>query len=183
MKINLVGILGGAELTDGNPIYKEVFNVSKMLAENGRTILNGEGPGLMRASTDGAHAGGGKVIGITFFPKYFHPNFEGKDPENKADEEIITADYFERTRKLLEMSQCHIIFDGGTGTISEFGMSWAQSRIHEGHNIPIILYGEFWNKVIEAFEKYMYLREGEKKLYHIAKTPEEVLEIINGFEK
>jgi predicted Rossmann-fold nucleotide-binding protein len=69
----------------------------------------------MRASTEGAKSVGGKVIGVTYHPKYPHSRFEGRDPDNLFDEEIVTSDYFERTKQLLILSDIHIVFRGGTG--------------------------------------------------------------------
>lgn len=178
--IKNVSILGGAAWTENDDVYKHCFETCRLLAENGCTILNGGGPGVMKAATDGTHAGGGKVIAVTFYPKYPHGNYEGRDPQNLFDEEIITEDYFTRTKELLIRGECHIVFKGGTGTISEFGMSWASSRIHEGHQIPLVLFGEFWREVVGAFKGHMYMRPTEFKLYTIVKSPSEVLEYIKN---
>lgn len=177
-KIKWATFLGGAEFKPGDKVYKAAFETAKLLAKNDIIILNGGGPGVMRASTEGAHKGGGKVIGVTYYPKYKHAVYEGRDPENRFDKEIKTANYFERTRKLLELGDVHIVFKGGTGTISEFGMSWASSRIHYGHSTPLILFGQFWDQIVESFRKYMYMRPKEFKVYWIVISPEEVLEKI-----
>jgi predicted Rossmann-fold nucleotide-binding protein len=182
MKISNVSFLGGAEIKEGSEVYKDTVEVAKVLAESGITILNGGGPGVMRASTEGAHLGGGRAIGVTFYPHYKHAHFEGRDPKNTFDEEVICKDYFDRTQRLLEMGNVHIIFEGGTGTISEFGMSWALARIHEGHNIPIILYGDFWKNVIESFNTYLLMRPGEFELFRIVNTPQEAYYAIKELE-
>lgn len=180
MKIKRAVFLGGADFKPSDEVYQAAFKTAKLLAETGIAILNGGGPGVMRAATEGAHEGGGEVIGVTYYPKYKHATYEGKDPKNRFDKEIKTANYFERTQKLLELGDVHIIFKGGTGTISEFGMSWASSRIHYGHNIPLILFGKFWKEIIEGFRKYMYMRPEEFKVYYIVTSPEEVLEKIQN---
>lgn len=180
MKITNISILGGAEWKEEDQVYKDTFETCKLLAQSGFTILNGGGPGVMRAATEGAHAGGGKAIGVTFYPKYPHAHYEGRDPRNLFDEEITTEDYFSRTKQLLVLGQCHIVFKGGTGTISEFGMSWASSRIHQGHQIPLILFGEFWKDVVGSFKGHMYMRSEEFKLYTIVKTSREALDYIKS---
>jgi predicted Rossmann-fold nucleotide-binding protein len=76
---------------------------------------------------------------------------------------------------LLILSDIHIVFRGGTGTISEFGMAWAASRIRDGQERPIILFGEFWKTLIENFRKYMYMRPGEFRLYKIVKSVDEAI--------
>lgn len=183
MTIETAAILGGADFKKGDKEFEDAFEVGRLLAKNGITVMNGGGPGVMKASTEGAKNCGGRVIGVTYYPSYPHANYEGRDPENIFDEEIVTNDYFDRTKKLLEEGNVHILFRGGTGTIGEFGMTWSSSRIHEGHNIPIILFGAFWGHVIETFKKYMYLRAGETRLYDIVESADEVLSLIERYRR
>jgi len=170
-----VAFLGGADFKPGNQTYIDAYLTSKYIAQMGLTIYNGGGPGVMRASTEGAKSVGGKVVGVTYYPEIPHSHFEGRDPQNNFDEEIVTSDYFERTKKLLILSDIHIVFRGGTGTISEFGMTWAASRIRAGQERPIILFGEFWKTLIENFKRYMYMRPGEFRLYKIAASVDEAV--------
>jgi uncharacterized protein (TIGR00725 family) len=182
-KIQKIAFLGGADWKKEDLVFKDAYETAKLLAEKDYQIINGGGSGVMLASTLGAHDGGAKALGITYHPPTPKKNFEGICDENTFDEEIITHDYFDRTKELLQKSDVHIVFKGGTGTISEFGMTWASSRIHEGHNKPIILFGEFWHEIIKAFEKHMYLREDEPKLVDIVSTPEQVLKKLVEWEE
>jgi predicted Rossmann-fold nucleotide-binding protein len=84
---------------------------------------------------------------------------------------------------MLQNSDVHIVFKGSTGTISEFGMTWASSRIHEGNHKPIILFGEFWKEITDVITKNMLMRPGEVELLKICTTPQEVLEYIKDVEK
>lgn len=172
--IRKVVIFGFSQTQPEEKLYQDAFEVGKILAEAGYTIVNGGGPGVMRASSEGARDGGGKSIGIYFSPVGM-TNFEGRDPKNPLDEEILVPNYVERTLKLLEYGDIYIIFAGGTGTISEFGMAWGLARLYFGHHKPFILYGEFWQEIIEAFKKHMPLREEELKVFRIVKTPQEAL--------
>ncbi len=133
-KINKIAFLGGSSWKKDEKPYQNSYKTAKLLAENGYEIVNGGGPGVMRASTEGAHDGGGKAIAITYHPNKKKKNYEGIDTLNKFDEEIITLDYFDRTKVMLQNTDVHIVFKGSTGTISEFGMTWASSRIHEGNH-------------------------------------------------
>lgn len=177
-KYRSIAFLGGADFKSGDQTYADAYNTAKELAQMGLTIYNGGGPGVMRASTEGAKSVDGKVIGVTYHPKSPHAHFEGPDPENHFDEEVLTSDYFDRTKQLLILSDIHIIFRGGTGTISEFGMTWASSRIRTGEERPIILFGGFWKTLIEDFRKYMYMRPGEFRLYKIAESTDEAVEEV-----
>jgi uncharacterized protein (TIGR00725 family) len=178
--IKKIAFLGGASLVKGDTEFDDAYKVAKLLAENGYEILNGGGPGVMRASTMGAHDGNGRVLAITYHPNKIKKNYEGVDPENHFDEEVMTLDYFDRTKVMLQNSDVHIIFNGSTGTLSEFGMTWASSRIHEGNNKPIILYGTVWDGLLSTIRKYMHLRPGEEELVKICYKPEEVLEYIKS---
>jgi len=173
-----IGFLGGSVWENKDEVYQEAYDTAKLLAEHGYEIVNGGGPGIMKAATLGAKAGGGKTMAVTYHPNKKKKNYEGVDPENPFDEEVVTLDYFDRTKVLLQNTDLHIVFRGSTGTISEFGMTWASSRIHEGHNKPIILFGDFWQEIIEVIKKHMYMRPGEVELLKICTTPQEVLEYV-----
>lgn len=181
-KIKRIAFLGGASIKPEDQPYKDAYEVAKTLVENGYQVMNGGGPGIMRASTEGAKAAGGNVIAVTYHPAMKHKNYEGTDPENHFDDEILTIDYFDRTKVMLQNTDVHIVFRGGTGTISEFGMSWASSRIHEGHHKPIILFGKFWHHIIAEFQDHMLMREGEVELLKICESPKEVLDYIASIE-
>ena|SRR3989338_1226557 len=179
--INQVAIFGSSHVDENNPLFKESFEVCKKLAEAGYVIVDGGGPGVMRAASLGAKAGGGKVIGVTFQadPKM---HFEGRDPRNKFDVEIKTKNYLERTLTLMKEGQVYVIFQGGTGTISEFGMAWGLAKLYFGHHKPLILYGKFWGNIMQVFKDNMLLRSEELKVFKIVESPEEVLQAIMKFE-
>lgn len=177
-----VAIFGFSDCPENSKLYKEVVKVSYVLAEAGYKIINGGGPGVMRASTVGAKAAGGEVVGVTFDHAGM-TNFEGKDLENKFDKEIKTKSYLERTLTLLKEGQVYIIFKGGTGTISEFGMAWGLARLYFGHHKPLILYGKQWKKLIKAFKETMHIRPEELEVFKIVDSPEEVLAAICQFEQ
>lgn len=181
-KIQRLTFLGYADTIPGDELFEQAVEVSKLCAEKGFTIVNGGGPGVMQASTVGAKKAGGKAIGVTFYPKDM-PVFEGRDEENKVDQLIVCDNYLERTLKLLELGQIHIIFNGGTGTISEFGMAWGLARLYFGHHKPLILYGDFWQEIIFAFTKGMYIRPEERMVFKIVNKPEQVLQAISDFQK
>ena len=176
-KLKKVTIFGYSEAKPGGSLYQAAFETSKQLAQAGFTIVNGSGPGVMKAATQGAHAGGGKAIGVSFDAKGM-TFFEGKDLDNKVDQLIMLKSYVERTMKLLEEGEVYIIFNGGTGTLSEFAMAWGLARLYYGNHKPMIFYGSFWHEVIEAIAKNMLLREKEKRVYRIVDNPQEVVKVV-----
>lgn len=179
--ITNVAIFGYANVEENQRLYKNVVEVGKALAEAGYTVVDGGGPGVMEAASVGAKEGGGKVIGVTLYPKDMS-HFEGRDSANHLDQEIKTTTYVERTLTLLKEGQVYVIFNGGTGTISEFGMAWGLARLYFGHHKPLILYGKFWKKILKAFKDNMLIRPEELKVYKIVDSPDGVLEAIARFQ-
>lgn len=181
-KIQKVTFLGYADAKEDDDLFAEVFEVARLCAQHGYTVVNGAGPGVMKAATLGAKSVGGKTVGITFFPKDLIL-FEGRDVSNPVDELIVEDNYLARTLKLIETGQTFIFFNGGTGTISEFAMAWGLARLYYGHHKPLILYGDFWQEIIFAFTKSMYIRPAERKVFEIVNKPEQVLSAIAELER
>lgn len=182
VKIKNIAYFGFADTSKSDPLYKEAFDCTKFLASKGLVTINGGGPGTMRAVSEGAKAAGGTTIGVTFYPKDI-TNFEGRDPGNPIDQEVVTKNYLERTLKLLELGDLYVIFAGGTGTISEFGMAWGLAKLYYGHHKPLILFGKFWKGIIDSFINNMRIRPEDLKVYKIVTTPQEAYKEILEFEK
>lgn len=180
-KIKSVAFLGGAGWKESDLPYKGAYDTAKILADNGFDIVNGGGPGVMRASTEGAKAAGKNAIAITYHPNKIKRHYEGVDPKNNFEHEIITLDYFDRTKVMLQTTDAHIVFNGSIGTLSELGMTWISSWIHYPHAKPIVLFGDFWNEYINFVKKYMLLDHGEENMMKICHSPEEVLEYLQNF--
>lgn len=180
--VRKVAFLGGAAWKPQDPAYKDAYTTAKLLAQNGYEIVNGGGPGVMRAATLGAHEGGGKALAVTYHPNKPKRHYEGVDPENTFDEEVLTLDYFDRTKVMLQNTDIHIVFNGSIGTLSEFGMTWVSSWIHDPNYKPIILYGGFWQEFIAVIRKNMVLTKSEDNLLKICNSPEEVLDYIKSLE-
>lgn len=176
-----ITFLGYADAKAADDPFKASFEVAALCAKEGFTVINGGGPGIMKASTQGAHSQDGTAIGVTFYPKDI-PNFEGRDETNNVDQLIVEKNYLERTLKLLELGQIFVIFNGGTGTISEFGMAWGLARLYFGHHKPLVLYGDFWQQVIFAFTRGMYIRAEERHVYKIVNKPAKAIEAICEFK-
>lgn len=182
MKFKNIAFFGFSDARPEDKLYQEVKTVASLVAREGYSIVNGGGPGVMRASTEGAKAVGGRAIGITFNPTDM-TFFEGRDRENKVDELIECSDYVTRTLRLLEVGDCYIIFNGGTGTLSELAMSWALARLYYGHSKSFVLYGGFWYPIMEEITRLMKIRKQELELYRIAVDPEDVVKYIHEFEE
>jgi len=180
--IKNIAFFGDANIPESDPNYKEAYIVAKILAENGYTIVNGGGPGIMNASTSGAEAGEGETVSVTFSPKDA-PGFEDKYVGNITDVEIKTHNYIERMFKLMEHGDMFIMFKGGTGTISEFGTAWVLAKLYFGHHKPFILFGNFWIEIVDAIRKNMNIDATEMAAFEIVDKIEDILPTVHRFEK
>lgn len=180
--IKNIGFFGDANIPKSDPVYKDAYEVAKLLGEAGYAIVDGGGPGVMDAATNGAEAGGGETLTVTFYPKEA-TGFEGRYLGNIPDKEIVTTNYIERMFKLLEHADMFLIFKGGSGTISEFGTAWVLAKLYYGHHKPFILFGDFWKAIIEAIKKGMLIDESELSVFKIVENKDDVLRTIEEIEK
>jgi uncharacterized protein (TIGR00725 family) len=180
--IKNIAIFGDANIPRTDEVYKDVYDVAKLLAEKKYTIVNGGGPGVMAAATLGAEDGNGETLSVTFEPEDA-PGFEGRYLGNVTDIEVKTSNYIERMFKLLEHGDLYIIFKGGSGTMSEFGTAWVLGKIYYGHHKPFILFGEFWYEIINAIKKNMNIDAQEMEVFEIVTKIEDVYPTIMKFEK
>lgn len=180
-KIEKVAFFGSADVDPEHPLYREVFAVARHLAYHGKIIVNGGGPGTMAAATEGAIAGGGQTLAVTFYPQDM-PEFEGRYYKNIVDKEIKTANYIERMFGLMDESDAFICFQGGTGTLSEWATAWLLAHLYYGNHKPLILYGEFWHDLMDVVIDQFFISEKEQKVYKIVKNQEELIEALAEFE-
>lgn len=179
--IHKVTFFGDSAIPEDDEIYKSVYNAAKELAKQGYSIVNGGGPGLMKAATDGAESVDGDTVAIYWQPK-LASFFEGKNLANVADESDSQSNYVNRTFGLIEKGDAYVVCKGGTGTVSEFGLVWALAKLYYGAHKPVILYGSFWKELIESFQKTMYIDEKELSVLYYAETPEDIIETLKNHE-
>lgn len=179
--IHKVTFFGDSAIPEGDPIYNSVYDAAKKLASEGYAIVNGGGPGLMKAATDGAESVDGDTVAVYWEPK-LASFFEGKNLANIADESDSQSNYVNRTFGLIEKGDAYVVCKGGTGTVSEFGLVWALAKLYYGAHKPVILYGDFWKPLIESFQENMYIDEKEMAVLYYAETPEDIIETLINHE-
>jgi hypothetical protein len=179
--IRNITFFGDSSISEGSQIYREIYDLAKLLAESGFAVVNGGGPGVMKAATDGAESVEGHTVGVFWEPK-LASIFEGKNLANITDESQTYSNYMMRTLGLIEHGHVYIVCKGGTGTISEFGMVWALAKLYFGRHKPVILYGEFWRPLIESIQEHLLIDDNELGVLHYATTKEEVLDLLQAFE-
>ena len=182
--IKSVAIFGDAEALDGQRHFELARKTAKLLAENGFTVVNGGGPGVMLAATIGAKEGKGRVELSIVDKKNLPSNFEGSSPLNLklADKIYEMGSYENRLNKLVEIADAHVIFKGGTGTIAEAGLVWSKAKFDFGKHEPLIFVGKEWEKIVPIIAKDLKLETVEKEVYKLVETPEEVLRALTEVE-
>lgn len=181
LQMKSVALFGSADLPSEHPVCKAAFTVANELAQSGVRVVNGGGPGVMKAATDGAKAAGGETLAIMFKPVNA-PYFTEHDNMNQADRTMIAANYYDRLAGLIDASDAYVIFQGGTGTLSEWTTVWLMSHIYYGHHKPMVLFGEFWHEVMEMMNKHFFVGDLENKVYKIVSNPNEVIPALEELE-
>lgn len=148
----VVCIFGSYAPVSGEPLWQQAYAIGHALAQAGYTVANGGYDGIMHASAKGAKDAGGKTIGVTcsVFGK-------GRGKELKAnpciDHEIEHTDVLLRIKEMMLMSAAYVILEGGTGTLSEFGIVWEYLCKGLIPPRPIFVVGEFWLPLVQTIRQ------------------------------
>ena len=177
-----IAFFGDAAVLPESSYYQAAYHAAKKLAKLGYVIVNGGGPGIMDAATRGAESVEGQTESVTFYPEHA-TGFEGRYLANITDKEVKTKNYIERMFKLMEHSDIFLIFQGGTGTISELGTAWVLAKLYYGHHKPFILVGSFWRPVIGAMHDNLLIDAKEMDVFRIVDGVDEILPKIKDLER
>ncbi len=180
--IKSVTFFGDSSIAEQDPTYKSVWKTARLLAQNNYSIVNGGGPGVMKAATQGAESVDGETTVVYWEPK-LASFFEGKEMANIADESEASSNYLIRTLGLIDKGDAYVVCKGGTGTVSEFGMVWALAKLYYGQHKGVILFGEFWDEIITTIKKNLNIDDLEMEVLYQANTAEEVLELLQKHEQ
>ncbi len=176
-----VAFFGDASVLPKSDYYKTAYFAAKKLAKLGYFIVNGGGPGIMDAATRGAESVKGETESITFLPEHA-TGFEGRYLANVTDKEIRAHDYIDRMFKLMEEADIFLIFQGGTGTLSELGTAWVLAKLYYGHHKPFILVGSFWRPVIGAIHDNLRIDAKEMDVFKIVDGVDDIVPKMKELE-
>ncbi len=176
-----VAFFGDAAVLSDHPAYRAAYFTAKKLAKLGYVVVNGGGPGVMDAATRGAESVDGKTESVTFYPERA-TGFEGRYLSNDTDREIKTHNYVDRMFRLMEETDIFLIFNGGTGTLSELGTAWVLAKLYYGHHKPFILVGSFWRPIIGAIHDNMLIDAKEMDVFRIVDGIDDILPTMQKLE-
>jgi len=150
-------------------VYKDVFELSRKIAQSGWDGMSGGHQGMMAAFSEGMFDGGGHIRGITLerFPT---------PPGNTLSEEQRAHDFFERMGILIEEADAWLVLPGGLGTLAELAMTWDLLAIRVLEPRPLLLYGEMWEPIITTLSDQLVLSADTAfQSIEICKTHQDVL--------
>ena len=167
----IVTIFGGSRCTEADPEYAQAHRVGELLAEAGFVICTGGYLGIMEATSRGAREKGGRVLGIVM-------NQFKAEPNRYLTDKVATAHFYERLQHLIIRSVGFIALRGGMGTVTEVSLVWnkLQTRVIEPR--PIVLLGDCWPPIVEAWKKYLVVSDTDISVLDFALTPEQAVSII-----
>jgi uncharacterized protein (TIGR00730 family) len=181
-----VAIFGSARIERGSPIYWEIYELAKMVAEAGMDIVTGGGPGLMDAATQGHRAGRKsgeiKAIGLKIRLPFEEKESSHLDIKREFDR------FSQRLDEFMSISNAVVVAPGGVGTLLELAYTWQLLQVRHISNIPVILLGDMWLDFLEWIKKwplkYNLVDPEDVALLFSAKSIYEAFEIImNSYER
>src|SRR5204863_9667436 len=167
----IVTIFGGAKCREGDPEYAQAIQVGALLAKSGFTIFTGGYAGVMEAASRGAHERGGRVVGITM-------NQFKAVPNRYLTEKIPSEHFYERLQRLITRSVGFIALRGGMGTVTEVSLVWNKLQTGVLEPRPLVLLGESWRRVVQAWKENLVVSESDLSLLDFADSAEEACQII-----
>jgi len=180
-----VAIFGSARIKAGDKIYKEVFELAKLVGRRGYDVITGGGPGLMEAANAGHMAGDtrGRADSIGLI---IHLPFE-----NKGNRHLEIRHRFKHFSKRLDtflaLSQVMVVTTGGIGSLLELYYMWQHLQVHHVDYKPIILIGHMWKDLIAWMKKDVLpsnlVSPEDFDYVYIANNDQEAIAMIDTFHR
>jgi uncharacterized protein (TIGR00730 family) len=167
----MVTIFGGAKCGEDSEEYRHALRLGQLFAERGYTICTGGYLGVMEGASRGAHERGGRVLGIVM-------NQFKSEPNRYLTEKVASAHFYERLQYLIERSAGFIALRGGAGTVTELSLVWNKLQTKVIEPRPLVLLGDFWQRVIQSFRENLMVSEQDVALLNFVNTPEEAVRLI-----
>ena len=173
-------VVYGASSAEAEKVFVDAaYRLGELIARSGRRLVSGAGStGLMAAVEDGSLDAGGVSIGI--IPQFMVDNgwlHQG------LTETIITPNMHERKNRMAQMADAVIALPGGTGTFEELFeiITWKMLGLFVK---PIIILNtdSYYDPLLQMLDRTAdrhFMNPVFKKLWAVARTPEEALKLVN----
>lgn len=167
-----------------SPYYQQArdlsFQIGEYIQSHGLTqtrLITGGGPGIMEASSRGAHDAGHPSIGLNIAL----PHEQRLNPFIAAKHSINFQYFALRKMHFLKRAKALIVFPGGFGTLDELFETLTLIQTGKMPRIPVFLYGKsFWNGLInlELLAEYRLIDAEDLALYHLVDSVDEAWQEI-----
>lgn len=125
----------GANKGNDDSLERAAKELGQWIGDSGHALVyGGSKTGLMGILAESAVESGGKVTGVE--PEMF---IQSEVQYDGVTELIVTKDFPERKRKMIELGDAFIAFPGGTGTLEEIAEVISQTALKQ-LDAPCILY-------------------------------------------
>lgn len=125
----------GANKGNDDSLERAAKELGQWIGDSGHALVyGGSKTGLMGILAESAVESGGKVTGVE--PEMF---IQSEVQYDGVTELIVTKDFPERKRKMIELGDAFIAFPGGTGTLEEIAEVISQTVLKQ-LDAPCILY-------------------------------------------
>ena len=167
----IVTIFGGSKCGPKSDEYREAQEIGSRLARAGFTICTGGYLGVMEAASRGAREAGGRVLGIVM-------NQFRSEPNRYLTDKVATDHFYDRLQNLITRSVGFVALRGGMGTVTEVSLVWNKLQTGVLDRRPIVLVGDCWNDVVEAWKKFLVVSDEDVSYLDFAPDAEGAAKII-----
>ena len=171
-----------------SPMVDECFfdatrKLATLLALHNISIVYGAGQiGLMGCVANSALEQGGTVTGV--IPQFM---IERDWCHKGLSNLVVTQDMHERKQTMARMSDATIALPGGCGTLEELLeiITWKQLGLYT-HPIIILNTAGYYDPLLQMLQNAIdnrFMHDIHARLWHVAHTPDEVIEAIENIEE
>ncbi len=165
----VIAVFGGSRVTSGSPEYDEAYQTGRLLALAGFTLMNGGYGGTMEASARGARENGGRTLGV------ISNEFRGLTPNAYLDDTVPSEDLFMRIREMNARADGFVVLKGSLGTLAELAIVWNMAKLNSRPARPIVLLGEDWKPVLQAWRDHLAVTDEELSFLHVVAAPADAI--------
>lgn len=167
----IITIFGGSKCRSDSQEYRDAMEIGRRLAEAGFTICTGGYLGVMEAASKGAREAGGRVLGIVM-------NQFKSEPNRFLTDKVATDHFYDRLQNLITRSVGFVAMRGGMGTVTEISLVWNKLQTGVLDRRPLVLVGDCWKKVVEAWEENLAVSAADVSFLDFADNAEDAVSII-----
>ena len=177
----IVAVFGSARVQPDNEVYKQSYAIGQALAEAGFITMTGGYAGVMEAASKGAIEAKGEAYGVTVASL----EYIGESVVNPyVTKEIRYDTLHQRIAYIVDAADAYVVMPGGLGTGQELIEVWQGIRLGDLPEKPIIIYGNFWQPMIDIMLDGAYISPRDMQHIEIAhNAADTVSSIKNWFNK